>query len=225
MFSITGDFKIASSTCGTLAAAASCTVGIVFNPTTTGPRSGTITAGTTSAALSGNGVDFSVAETPTSGTVIAGNANTATLLTTAIAGFSAPITATCTTNAPGGTCTLSATSFIPAPTTTITAKFTTTSQYVVIGYGSFGGTGLLWIIGTGSALLLLITRRRTTPLLRNSLLAVLLAIAGLSLSGCSGKLPAQNSVYTLPGTYTYTVTETDGFLVHSATYSLTVTAK
>ena len=37
--------------------------------------------------------------------------------------------------------------------------------------------------------------------------------------------PAQNSTYTAPGTYNFTVTATDGFLVHSATYALTVTAK
>jgi hypothetical protein len=54
---------------------------------------------------------------------------------------------------------------------------------------------------------------------------VLLAATGLAITGCSGKLPAQNSVYTGPGTYTVTVSATDGFLTHSATYTLTVTAK
>jgi hypothetical protein len=48
---------------------------------------------------------------------------------------------------------------------------------------------------------------------------------GVSATGCSGKLPAQNSVYTGAGSYVITVTATDGFLVHSATYNLTVTAK
>jgi PKD repeat protein len=47
----------------------------------------------------------------------------------------------------------------------------------------------------------------------------------LSATGCSGKLPAQNPAYTGPGNYTVTLTATDGFLVHSATYSLTVSAK
>jgi hypothetical protein len=61
------------------------------------------------------------------------------------------------------------------------------------------------------------------------MLALLLAAAGLAMclsaTGCSGKLPAQNSVYTGPGTYTIGVTATDGFLVRSATYTLTVTSK
>ena len=232
-FSITSDFKISTSTCpGTLASGTSCTLSVVFNPTTTGPRTGTLTPNanspgysTTQTTLTGNGVDFTLVETPTSGTVIAGNATTSTIVTTAIAGFAAPVTATCSTTAPGTSCTLSVASFTPAPTTTLTAKFSTTSQYVIIGYGSVGGTGYLCVVGAASALLLLITRRRSTPLLRNGLLALLLAVGGLSLSGCSGKQPARNSVYTPPGTYAYTVTETDGFLVRSATFSLTVTAK
>jgi hypothetical protein len=38
-------------------------------------------------------------------------------------------------------------------------------------------------------------------------------------------LPAKNAAYTGPGSYTITVSATDGFLVHTATYKLTVTAK
>jgi len=51
------------------------------------------------------------------------------------------------------------------------------------------------------------------------------AAGSLMITGCSGKLPAENPSYTAPGDYTYTVTATDGFLVHSATYSLHLTAK
>jgi PKD repeat protein len=43
------------------------------------------------------------------------------------------------------------------------------------------------------------------------------------MTGCTGKEPAANSPYTAPGSYTVTLTATDGFLVHSATYALTVT--
>jgi hypothetical protein len=53
----------------------------------------------------------------------------------------------------------------------------------------------------------------------------MLGAASIGLTGCSGKLPAQNAGYTAPGTYTFTITATDGFLAHSATYSLTTTAK
>ena len=55
-----------------------------------------------------------------------------------------------------------------------------------------------------------------------ALLMVLLGAMGLGLTSCTGKLPAENAAWTVPGNYTVTVTATDGFLSHSATYSLTV---
>jgi hypothetical protein len=101
---------------------------------------------------------------------------------------------------------------------------TTTSQFTVIGYGGFGGRGYLWLVGIGSGLLLW-RRRRAGVMLRSGLAVVLLAAIGLGMSGCSGKLPAQNAAYTGPGSYTVKATATDGFLVRSATYTLTVTSK
>ena len=53
-------------------------------------------------------------------------------------------------------------------------------------------------------------------------LMVLLAAMSFAVTGCSGKTPGKNAAFTGPGNYTVTVTGTDGFLVHSATYSLTV---
>jgi hypothetical protein len=53
---------------------------------------------------------------------------------------------------------------------------------------------------------------------------LLLVLLG-GLTSCSSKLPDQNAAWTAPGNYAVTVTATDGQLVHSATYSLTVTAK
>ena len=54
---------------------------------------------------------------------------------------------------------------------------------------------------------------------------VVLATLSVGAAGCGGKAPASNANYTAPGDYTYTVTVTDGFLTHTATYSLHVTAK
>jgi hypothetical protein len=56
------------------------------------------------------------------------------------------------------------------------------------------------------------------------LLALMLVGGSVGLSGCSGKLPAKNASYTPGGSYTVTLSATDGFLVHTATYSLDVTA-
>ena len=102
-------------------------------------------------------------------------------------------------------------------------NLTTTSQYTVVGYG-YGGRGWLWLAGLGSGLLLW-RRRKAGAMLRSGLMLLMLAAISLSITGCTGKLPAQNSAYTGPGNYTVTVSATDGFLVHTATYSLTVTSK
>ena len=57
---VTGDFAISANTCGTtLASQTGCTVAVVFRPTASGPRQGTLMvtddAGTQTAALSGTG--------------------------------------------------------------------------------------------------------------------------------------------------------------------------
>ena len=164
------------------------------------------------------------------GTVIAGyNTGTATT-TTPLAGFNAALTLSCTSNAPASTCTMSQASFAPSAAVNTTVTITTTSQYTVVGYNAGFGGGL-WrtLAGLASGLLLWMRRRSLGPLARSGLTVLLLCLslgaACLGMTGCTGKLPAQNAVYTLPGSYTYTVSATDGFLVHSATYSLSVTAK
>jgi hypothetical protein len=53
---------------------------------------------------------------------------------------------------------------------------------------------------------------------------VVTGLLSLAATGCSGKLPAKNAAYTGPGTYTITVSGTDGFLTRTATYTLNVTA-
>jgi O-antigen ligase len=107
---------------------------------------------------------------------------------------------------------------------------TTSAQYTVIGYGgSIGGTGWLSLVGIGAGLLLWMRRRNAGRFLRSgralAIMTLMLGAAAVGMSGCSGKTPAKNPVFTAPGTYTYTISATDGFLVHSATYTLTVTSQ
>jgi hypothetical protein len=72
-------------------------------------------------------------------------------------------------------------------------------------------------------------RRRLGGGVRRGLLLGLLVATCLAssvvLSGCSGKLPTQNATYTGPGNYTVTVSATDGFLVRTASYKLTVSSQ
>ncbi|MDR3744765.1 MAG: choice-of-anchor D domain-containing protein [Acidobacteriaceae bacterium] len=235
VFAMTGDYSVSTAACGKVVGAqASCLVTVTFIPQTTGPRSGTLADNSSdlvysglSASFSGNGVDFTITLNPTSGTVYAGDGTSTTATLTPLAGFASQLTLSCAmaTGASASTCTLAPGTVIPTVAVTAVASIGTTSQYTVIGYGGYGGGGYLWLVGVGSGWLLWSKRRNGRALLRGGLLAILLAVMGLSLTGCTGKLPDQNPAWTAAGNYNVTVTATDGFLVHSATYSLTVNAK
>jgi hypothetical protein len=223
---ISGDYSL-GTTCTTIPAGATCTLNIIFKPTTTGTRTGTLSVASGDpitfglpAQLTGNGIDFTIALTSNSGSLIAGRGIETTATVTPVAGFASPVNLTCTTATPASTCTASLVSFIPSSPTASTIAITTTSQYTVVGYG-----GLFPLLGLATGALLFCTRKRSHLPARLFLWALVLTTAGLCTTGCSGKYPDRNAVYTAPGTYTYTITATDGFLTHSATYTLTVTAK
>jgi hypothetical protein len=233
-FVTTGSYSVSTAACGsTIAAGATCPVQVTFLPTVTGPLNGTVGVNSTSllynglsATLSGNGVDFTITLSPTSGSVVAGDGTSTTATLTPLAGFAAPLTLQCSVaGAAASSCGLSTATVTPTTVTTATINMTTTSQYTVVGFGGFGGRGYLWLVGLGSGWLLWRRRRSAGAMFRSGLAVVVLAAIGLSLTGCSGKLPTQNAAYTGPGSYVVKVTATDGFLVHSATYTLTVTAK
>ena len=234
---INGDYAETTTCPGTLPGKASCTVNITFAPTGIGVRTGALVVTTNdtrypviTVALSGNGVDFSVAVAPTSGSVIAGLSVSPLVTLTPLGGFSAPLTLSCVTVASGTGCTFANSSLTLSTATTDALTITTTSQYAVIGYAGLllqpGRRGLLFsLLGMMSAGVLMAGRQRATRVSRVILALVALTLLAGSVSGCSGKIPAQNSPYTAPGTYDIKVTATDGLITRSATYSLTVTAK
>ena len=230
-FGVSGDFS-ATSNCGaSIAANSSCMVTVKFTPTVYGPRTGTLVSANTAAAysllnvaLTGNGLDFSMAMSPASGTVIAGRGVSPTATLTPLAGFANAVTLMCTTNAPGSTCNVSTASFSPSAATPVTVSITTTSQYTVIGYGGMG-EGWLALLGLGGACMLWTNRRRARTMIRCGMVVGLLVAGGSFLTGCGNLKPATNGNPTSPGTYTYTVQATDGTITHATTYSLTVTAK
>ena len=239
-FTVSGEYSINQAACGSaVAALASCQISVTFLPTTTGAQSGTAGVNSSNplysglnATLSGNGIDFSISLSPTSGSVVAGDGTATTATLTPIAGFNAPLTLNCPAPVGAGvgvaapSCVLSAATIEGGTAATAVVSFTTTSQYTVIGYGGYGGRGTLWLIAAASGWLLWRRRRSGRALLlRGGLLVALLGALGLGLSGCTGQLPSQHPSWTTPGNYTVTVSATDGFLVHSATYGLTVSAK
>jgi|GEM_PF-1522740 len=226
----TGDYS-ATSNCGaSVPANSSCTITVTFQPTTTGARPGTLAANSTNpayagiaATMTGNGVDFTIAVNPTSGSTISGYNSTTNATVTPIAGFAASLAVVCTSNATASTCIPTNNSFVPTTAVTTVVTITTTSQYTVVGFG--GSTGWLSLFAFGTGVLLWFHRRSARTLVRCALALCFFGAGSLLVTGCAGKLPAQNASFTAPGDYTYTVTATDGFLVHSATYSLHLTAK
>lgn len=227
---ISGDYAY-TTTCGsTIASLGSCKATIVFTPTATGTRTGTLNvttaAGSVTVALTGDGVDFTIAFTPTSGTVIAGVEVTPSIVVTPLGGFAGVVSLTCTTDAAGSKCTPASSSFTASSTITKTVTITTTSKYTVIGYGGLGVRGwLLALISLALGSILRRARQGARRLVWITLASMLpLATSGV-MSGCGGKYPDLNDPYTAPGTYTYTMTATDGTLTRAATFSLVVKAK
>ena len=233
----TGQYAVSAAACGTaLAAGASCPVTVTFLPTSIGQQNGTVGVNSANplysgltAALSGNGIDFAIALNPTSGSVVAGDAVTTTGTLTPLAGFAATLTVSCGVgSAVAANCGANTASLVPAaPSSTVVVSMMTTSQYTVGGYG-MGGRGWLWLVALATGALLWRARRRAGFAARGALLLLTLtaaAASGLFFTGCTGKLPTSNAAYTGPGTYAITVSATDGFLVHTATYNLTVSAK
>ncbi len=228
----TGDFSSTTNCPSIVPALSTCTVTVTFRPTTSGPRTGNLGVNSSDPAyaglttsLKGNGVDFTLSISPTSGQTVAGITISTAISMAPLAGFSGNVSVTCTSSAPGSTCGTALNSFLLSAPVSGTVNFTTTPKYTVIGYGGIGGAGLLSVVAMCSAWLLWIKRRSAPTLARAALVLCFFAAASLLTTGCSGKLPALNPVFTPPGNYTYTISASDGTITHTATYTLTVTAK
>ena len=228
-FAASGDYAV-TTTCGSsIPALSSCALNVTFTPTATGPQDGTLSSNSTDlvdaglgATLTGNGTDFTIALNPTSGSTLGGNPAITSATISPLGGYSSPVSLSCTTTASASTCTPALVSFVPSAALTTTVTIATTSRYTVVGYGGLGG-GFLWLVGLGSGWLLWMRRRTTGALVRGAMTVLLLIAASFSITACSGKYPSLNPSYTPPGSYTYTLTATDGTLTHSATYTLNVT--
>lgn len=230
-FSITGDYTY-TTTCGSsIAGLSTCTVTVGFTPSALGTRAGTLTINTNDTKypviaipLTGVGVDFSIAFSPTSDSTIAGYTVTPGLIVTPLSGYTGSLALGCTSTATGSVCTPQTTPLALSTVTNLPVTITTTSQYTVIGYSGFGSRNHPWLLLLAllSTATLFFAKRARSALPRLTFAAVLLVLLGVSNLGCGSKTPAANATPTLPGTYTYTVSATDGLLSHTATYSLTV---
>jgi hypothetical protein len=222
--STTGDYT-ATTTCGsTIPPSSTCTISVTFDPTAIGPRQGTLLTGTNPPILlNGNGIDFSLSTSPSSGSQTSGKPITVHLITTPLGGYIGSLTQTCTTDAPATTCstaTVMLTGQVPTPTQ---VTVTTTPTYIPPTSAGLSGRGSLWLLSLVACSFSFLRRRSARILFSTTAHILLITMITLTISACgASKYYVLNPSGTPAGTYTVTLTETDGFLVHTTSYSLSV---
>ena len=171
--------------------------------------------------------DFSLALSPTSGTVSQGSTTTSTITITPAEGFNQSVSFACSGLPANTSCNFSPISVTPNGTGISTSTLTIATDVKAASLGTKplrtpgGGTSLAMLAGGGSLGLLLLRRRRKAP--RLWLLQMGLVAAFVFTSAMIGCGHGASATTTTPmGTSQITVTATAGSTVHTATYSLTV---
>ena len=221
-------FNLASNTCpSTLAAGASCTVGVLFHPSSAGAQSGSLTASSSTLAtgatvpLSGMGFDFGFAFTgASSATVASGQTASYQLVITPLGGSTGAFTLQCGSLPSYSSCT-----FNP-PGETIPAN-TAGNELVQIATGLSSSARLArpsrWPMACGLLLVPLALWKRRRALLPIALLAILSGgVSSCTSSGGGLTQPPPNSGVTPAGTYSIPVTASSNGVQHQITLTLTV---
>ncbi|MGC1903439.1 MAG: kelch repeat-containing protein [Candidatus Acidiferrum sp.] len=215
------DFGTLSACGNTLAPGSSCAIGVFFEPTTSGPRTGTLTINDNApgspqtVALSGTGQDFSMAPVAPTATVTAGQSATYSLSLLPDGGFSQTVSFGCTGAPEFSTCVVSPSSVTlngaKAATVTVTVSTTSSSFVVRVPWMSPPDKTnfrlvlvfvLLLILGMVTALV------GSRPKRTHSLAAVftlLLFSLAIMMAACGGGGSGTKNLGTPPGTYVLTV--------------------
>jgi hypothetical protein len=214
------DFGTLNACGSTVAAGSSCAIGVFFDPTASGARSGTLTINDNSlgsphiVALSGTGQDFSLAPvTPASATVSAGQMANYTVAVSPAGGFNQTVTLTCNGGPPLSTCGVTP-STVPlngTAATNVAVSVMTMAALppLIIPFpkGDYRLPYLLAELLVLSLLIGLLRRHSGRPRVAYGLaLLVLLSAAGM-MSACGGGSSGGNQG-TPPGTYTLVVSGT-----------------
>ncbi len=220
----TGDFSILANTCGNaLAAAAACTLQVVFQPTTGGTRTGVLTVNDDAInspqalPLTGPAVDFAlVPNGPTAVTTSSGQNAVFPLLFTAgptVQGAQAALT--CTGLPSGSTCNLTPSTLAidgnatPVSVTVLTGTIGASLTKPASPPAGTPPPGLLWSLLLLPAGAIVTGRRRLAAL---GLMTCLIVVAGC---GAGRKIPSTGG----PGSGT-----TVGSITPTGTYNIVVTA-
>jgi FG-GAP-like repeat len=220
------DFGNLSGCGNSLAAGASCQIGVFFDPTIGGTRTGTLTI-TDNASdspqtinVSGVGQDFSVAASSSStATVSSGQTANYTLAIAPGGGFNQKVALSCSGGPPSSTCSLSSSSVAlngsspTSVTVTVSTGVGSASPISLIKHPPAKTDMRLWFSIAGLAvfatlwLVLVQIDRRSSWLLRGITVAGLLCVA-VTFSSCGGGGSSPSGGGTPAGNYTITVTGT-----------------
>ena len=214
------------STCGSsVAVGSSCSIGVFFDPTATGTRTGTLTvtdnAGDSpqSLSLSGTGQDFSMASSGSStATISAGQTATFTILVAPGGGFAQTVSFTCSGAPLMSACSVSPSSVALtglAPQS-VSVKLTTTgtsARRISTSSSTDGKRSALWLPAFGLPFLMLVGIWGTASQERRDRIGYFFALvclvsASIAMSACGGSSApgGGNGGGTPSGTYNLSVT-------------------
>ncbi|HEY2820929.1 MAG TPA: FG-GAP-like repeat-containing protein [Candidatus Acidoferrum sp.] len=218
-----GDFAVINNCLNPVATNASCSIGVFFEPTAGGVRSGTLsitdnaTGSPQIVTLAGTGQDFSMAPSSTpSATIAAGQTANYSLAIAPTSGFSQNVSLSCSGGPAMSTCSVSPSSVAltgKAPQT-VTVSVATATHGFMAPFGGLNGQQRAPLVLALTALFLLALlvpssllrpsgRLRWAPVLT----VLLLACLTMTLTSCGGSASSSSgSSGSESGTYTVTVT-------------------
>jgi hypothetical protein len=215
------DFGALSACGNTVAAGASCAIGVFFDPTAAGARAGTLSVSgggsPQTITLTGTGQDFTLAASgQTTATVTPGQSASYTISIAPGGGFQQTVTLSCSGAPAQSTCSVSPSSITLGGISATTATVTVTTAASASLTPPTGGPATdhpfgVWVVFSGTlglALLLGMTRYRRKwdqQLLCGLSLLCLLSV-GIGMSACGGGGNSNTGAGTPTGTYALTVT-------------------
>ena len=219
------DFGVLSNCTNVVAAGANCTIGVFFDPTAGGTRTGTLSITDNAAGspqtitLTGSGQDFSMTPgSASSATVTPGQSASYSIAIAPAGGFAQSVALSCSGGPTQSTCTVSPNLIALGGKSATTAMVTVTTMSSAQGPVLPRGTGwpmeyrqtplilaLIWMSLLMAALLLLMWREQRFRWAPTFALAVL-ACLGMTLTSCGGGSGGGGGINPQAGTYTITVT-------------------